>query len=539
MNNDNLRYVAYLRKSSEAKERQALSIPAQKRAIQEKFPHLRIVDWIDEERSAFKAYNRPKFDDVLGRLEKGDIDGLVAWQPSRLSRNPLDAGRIVYLITTGVLKDLKFANSVFENNPDGIKNLQYSLADSQHFSAELSVNVKKGNREKRERGWLQTANLAGYMNKPNVDFPDDATENITAKDPERFDLIRKAWDLLLTGEYSVPAILDILNKDWGYLTRKTRKRGGMPLSRTGLYYIFNNVKYTGKIPNPINGELMQGSYPAMITVGEYNRGQYLLGKHGKPRLTERRDFPLKGIAICGECGCNITAEHKTRTKYNKTYVYYHCTHKKKSSNCKQPSIEEAEYNRQIEEFFAGHMIRKEFEEWGMEAIVAMNTEEMGDRQIVIENREKALNTVESKANRLLNLVANGAITEEQFVKMSQEAETEIKRLRKELDKILDNGSNWREAMRKTIDVLFNGRERFENGDIFAKREVLQSLGSNIVLKDKKIQIDTYKWLKPIQKEYKNLETKLDKVRTNDLQIEKGSIEPIRTAWRKGEDSNLR
>lgn len=70
----------------------------------------------------------------------------------------------------------------------------------------------------------------------------------------------------------------------------------------------------------------------------------------------------------------------------------------------------------------------------------------------------------------MDLVAKGIISETQYQTKSNEAEVEITTLRKELDYTLNNGGDWRNAMRKTLDVLFNGRERFENGDVFAKRE---------------------------------------------------------------------
>lgn len=534
MEKDNLRYEAYVRKSTESAERQALSIPAQKKEIKAKFGHLRIVRWVEDSKSAYEAENRPEFDAMMKRLKNGEIDGIIAWKPNRLSRNALEAGLIVHYIDKGFIKNIRFVSYTFENTPEGIKQLQYELADSRCYSANLSVDVRRGNKEKRERGWLPTANLNGYLNMPNPNqTEEDPTESITAIDPERFHLVRQAWDLLLTGQYSVPAILDIMNNQWGYRTRKTRLQGGTPLSRSGLYNIFNNVKYTGKIPNPITGELMGGSYTPMITVEEYNKAQKILGNHGKPCLTEKKEFAYKGIAVCGECGCGITAEHKR----NKRYTYYHCTHKRKDYHCKQPSIEESELVRQLEQLFDGLSIRKEFEEWGLEAMQAINGEEADEKQQIIETQTKALKTAEDKANRLLDLVANGTISESQYQVKSVEAEAEIKTLREELDYTLNNGGDWREAMRKTLDVLFNGRKRFEKGDVFVKREVLQSLGSNIVIKDGKLSIDTYEWLEPVKNGYKVLEANFEKVRTAPQQIEKDPYGSIRLDWRRGGDSN--
>lgn len=87
--------------------------------------------------------------------------------------------------------------------------------------------------------------------------------------------------------------------------------------------------------------------------------------------------------------------------------------------------------------------------------------------------------------------------------------------------------------------MYSGREKFENGDVFAKREVLQSLGSNTILKDGKISINTYKWLEPIKNEYKNLESQFVKDSNSDLQIKNASNEAVRQQWRRVGDSNSR
>ena len=61
------------------------------------------------------------------------------------------------------------------------------------------------------------------------------------KDPDYFPLIRKMWNLMLTGNYTPPQILNIVNDKWEYRTRKTKRIGGNPLSRSGIYRIFTNI----------------------------------------------------------------------------------------------------------------------------------------------------------------------------------------------------------------------------------------------------------------------------------------------------------
>ena len=537
--NAQLRYIAYMRKSTEGDERQALSLGKQEDAIKEAFPDLDIIDWVKESRSAFEAENRPAFDNVLKRIQNGEADGIVAWKINRLSRNALDAGKIAHYIDKGIIKDLKFARESFENTPDGVKNLLYALADSSYYSASLAIDVKEGNDRKRKLGWLPQASFSGYKDELNpLRYEDGQPEKITAVDEERFYLLQKAWKLFLTGEYSVPAILKILNNQYGYRTRKTPNGGGNPLSRQALYKIFTNVRYAGRIPDPITGELLKGAYQPMVSIEEYNLTQRLLGRRGKPRISEKKTFVYKGIAICGECGCSVTAEKHIK-RSGLQYTYYHCTHKKKGYKCKQPSIEEKELTRQLEEIFDGLTIRKEFEKWGLEVIHEMNDETSSDRERLLKSQNKAIEENEAKLDRLLKYLANGTISGEEFATISEKIKAETERIKEEQGQTLKNGNDWRETMRRTLNVLFNGREKFENGDVFTKREVLQSLGSNTILKDGKISINTYKWLEPIKNEYKNLESQFLEGSNSNLQIKNTSNEAVRQQWRRVGDSNSR
>lgn len=168
----------------------------------------------------------------------------------------------------------------------------------------------------------------------------------------------------------------------------------------------------------------------MITIDEYNLTQQLLSRKGKPRISEKKDFVYKGIAICGECGCSVTAEEHTN-KNGRKYVYYHCTHKKKDYKCKQQSIEEKELTRQLKEIFDGLTIRKEFEEWGLETIREMNDEESADREALLASQTKTITENETKANRLLDCLFNGIITDEEYKTKSEAIKTALQKLKLE------------------------------------------------------------------------------------------------------------
>lgn len=88
--NQIIKYASYRRKSTDD-ERQVLSLESQDGEIKTKFKNLKIVDLPSESVSAFKPYKRPVFKQMIEMIEAGKIQGIVAWHPDRLSRNPIDA----------------------------------------------------------------------------------------------------------------------------------------------------------------------------------------------------------------------------------------------------------------------------------------------------------------------------------------------------------------------------------------------------------------------------------------------------------------
>ena len=370
-----IKYFAYCRKSTESEDRQIASIHDQKRELREYAQRegIKILELFEESQSAHTR-GRPIFKKMMDEIEGGIASGLLVWHPNRIARNASDGGLVVTLMDENKLKEIRTPHKTYFNYSDDKFFLQLEFGMAKKDSDDKGIAVKRAIKRKLIEGWRPGPAPIGYINIGEI-----GNKTITP-DPERFDLIRKIWDLFLTGSYPVSKIRDIATKKWGLLTRPTKKMGGKPLSMSHMYKILNQPFYYGwyEWKNPESGEkqLYRGNHAPMITEKEYNLAQILLGKKGKPQ-PKTREFSFTGIMTCGECGSGITAEEKHQTICTKCktkfayenkdccpvcgieilkmkkptildYTYYHCT-KKKNRNCAQKSIRIEELEKQFDE----------------------------------------------------------------------------------------------------------------------------------------------------------------------------------------------
>lgn len=561
-----LRYFIYCRKSSEDEDRQVLSIESQMNELKRMAERLNltVVNILTESKSA-KEPGRPIFDEMINKINHGKADGIVCWKLDRLARNPIDGGQIIWLLQRGILKHIQTIDRAYYPEDNVLlMNMEFGMANQ--FILDLSRNVKRGLKTKVEKGWLPTTAPLGYLN----DKTQEKGKREIIKDPERFVLVKKMWQMMCTGNYTPPKIALIANEKWGF-----RSPHGRYLRNSTIYQTFTNPFYYGWFEYPKgSGNWYEGKHEPMITQQEYDRVQILLGKRGKPRV-KKHDFAFTGLIRCGECGAMVTAEEKNQiicpeckfkfSSNNKLecpkcktpiekmkkpkilyYLYYHCT-KQKNPNCTQGSIESNTLKMQIDQYLSSIQISEYFKNWAIKVTRKESDNEFSFRKNVSDSQKRAYDNCLRKLKNLYHLVLSpenineNVITYEEFAT----AKAELMKEKARLEEILNDSSGrinrWLEIGEDTFKFACYARIWFEKGDPQLKSGILQALGSNLTLKDKKLLVELREPLVAIKKVVKMVpEAKTGfepkKMGLNELKLE--VIYAQNAIVRGRQDSNL-
>src|ERR1700722_1979336 len=316
-----------------ARARQARSIGDQLAEIREivRRYSLDVVGSFEESQSAMTK-GRPLFNEMLERIEAGEADGIIAWHPDRLARNAFDGGRIIDLLDEKKLRDLKFCTFWFESTAQGKLMLNLAFGQSKYYSDSLSVNIRRGQRQKIADGEFPSKAPIGYLNEPKL--------RTIVPDPVRAPLVKEAFNLYATGGYTLYQVAETLNK------KGLRSTNGLRMAPWRYQDFLRNPFYYGAFV--YSGEMYEGSHEPLISKDIFDRVQAAMAKRSKANSERLKTYVYRGLLKCGECGCVITNEdHIKRQQNGNVHYYTYCRCTKKKGPCSQPCIREEELTRQI------------------------------------------------------------------------------------------------------------------------------------------------------------------------------------------------
>ena len=499
---NNFRYVLYARRSikknKNEKDENVASIESQKKEVKDLAlrENLKIVKVFEETESASDPGQRTEFTKMIEFILAGKADAILCFKIDRLARNSIEEGIIKHYLQIGKIKNIRSTERDWYPD-DHVLTWSVEFGTSTQYSRDLKKHIKRGQNQALERGFRPSIAPIGYKNSKY--YGKHVKQEILV-DEHNFDIIRRVFDYVLSGKYTPFQVLKIASEEWGLRTRKTKRYPeGRKFSQTSFYNILSNPFYTSRFEYPNgSGNWIDGSHEQMITQAEFNEVQRILGRTGARPMTHI--FAYTGLMRCGVCGARITAEHKTKTQKNgnfHSYKYYHCTGQV-DKDCNQKSLREDRLEEQVIEFLSSIQISPAFHKWAMDELKKETVKEHRDKESVIYNQEKALQTLELKLRNLKELATSGAISPSEYMEDRKEFEDEANRIRGYLASVDEKMRTWVRDAERTLTFAERAVEVFKNGDEDKRREILSALGTEHILLDRQLTIQTEKPLLVVQ-----------------------------------------
>ncbi|KKU50304.1 MAG: Recombinase [Parcubacteria group bacterium GW2011_GWA1_47_10] len=409
------KFFLYARKSTDVEDKQVLSIDAQITELRAfaKNEKLEIVEEFVEKRTA-KIPGRPIFGEMMRRIEKGEVSGIISWHPDRLARNSVDGGQIVYFLDIGNLASLKFPSHWFENTPQGKFSLSMAFVQSKYYVDSLSENTKRGLRQKVRMGIFPSQAPVGYLN-------DSRTKTIVVE-KKKSRIVRLAFE------------------------RYTKKR----ISKTRVSFILSNPFYVGLFNYA--KELHEGKHEPIISKKLFDEAQEMLRKRGQPeRKPQNEPQPFCGLISCASCGMMITGEHKFKRQKNGNvheYTYYRCTKKSKTIKCSESAVREKELDRQLSSLIQKVSLPKD---WAEELLKMAENEHGESAQSLtscVKEKEEKISSLSKKLERLLAGYLDQDIEKEVYRVEKGKLILQKKSLEEEITNLSHKQNDWLEPMKE-------------------------------------------------------------------------------------------
>lgn len=475
-----MKYFLYCRKSQESEDRQSLSLPAQETEMKEYAVrnNLQLLKVFSEAKSARIPNKRVLFSEMINRIKDGEADGILCYHTNRLSRNPEEAGKIMQMISDGVIKEIRTISEVisWENANDILLGVQFGT--NSQFSKDLSRVTKRGTREKIRRGEWPTLAPLFYLN-----YTEGSIKNIKPN-PQISDIYPKWVDRIIQQRLNCSEAQLLLN-DWG-----VRSRRGKLLERSTVYDILRNPIYAGIIKYK-DYETNKGSFKPLVSQEKWNELQNVLNDKLKPNKS-KWNHKYKRIMKCGKCGLFITGYTKVK-KSGKVYTYYGCT--KRTGDCGNPPITE----EKLEKLLLDNLSKIELNKGIVATLKTLIIEKLEkEGTIEIERRsniEKSIINNSQKLDRLLHMRMDNEITYEEYSSEKNKLQEENIRLEKLLTSVVYNRTNLRNQLELFFENCLEIGKLFLNGTIEEKRAIIYEVTENISLDNQQLR---WNFKKPYQ-----------------------------------------
>ncbi|HVO28760.1 MAG TPA: recombinase family protein [Candidatus Paceibacterota bacterium] len=468
-----MKYVAYCRKSTEAEDRQVLSIDSQESELKRLAERdgFTITKVFKESKSA-KSSGRPIFGEVLRYIQKSGECILLVWKPDRIARNMVDGGLVIELMDKGFIKEIRTPEKSFRNSSDDKFMMTLDFGIAKKYVDDLSANVKRGNRAKLERGGWPNHAPFGYVNEK-------ATKTLYL-DEKVAPFIPRIFELYAKGGRGLQEIVNTMYAEG------LRSRSGTKVRKGHIHRIIRDPFYMGVMFR--NGKYYQGNHTPLISKELYDTANAVLdGKqHGRQ---QKRFFHLRGFLKCAKCGCAITASKR------KGHDYYFCTNGKRVCDQHHVYMRSEYLDGIIGEKLGKLQCDTELVELAYRAAKERLAHENHYASSSVETLEKRLQQIETAQSKLADSFAAEITPEAIYTPKMKALANEMVAVKAEIKKMKNKADDQFSTLEPVKNHFLQGisaRNDYLEAEPEEKRILLQELLWNLSLNNRIVQDLQYK-----------------------------------------------
>jgi site-specific DNA recombinase len=465
-----LQFILYARKSTDEDTRQVTSLDAQRVELREfqNREHLFIIDAVEESRTA-KEPGRPIFNAMLERIEAGEANAILCWDIDRLYRNPIDEGRVRWMLQRGEIACIRTpTRSYFPGDAGLLMAVEGGRATD--FIIHHRRDVARGVREKLRRGEWPGPRAVGYIY-------DHDRRNIVP-DPKRAQIVETVFQEVNAGRRGLMWVSDRLAQ-FGI-----RNQSGQQWSKSQVHKFLTNRIYTGVMV--WNGEVYEGKYKPLIPIELFNSVQKVLKIRSKPRKVRKgHNFPFCGLFHC-TCGSMMTAQWAKG--HGGVYRYYRCT--KKSGVCFERYLQEKSIVAQCLEKLKPLGITADEAASIHSNINERTKKDSGSLEADVKQISEKLSGVQEKLNRLTRAYLDEIIDEESYQAAKADLVTEKTALKQEKSRLQKTRSGyWIEPAREVVNALESAGKAQTEPAPEQIAQLVHKIGTNRLISQKTVSFD--------------------------------------------------
>ena len=409
-----------------------------------------------EKGESAKTADRTEFQTMfkyLSGARKGSITHLVCYKFDRFSRS-IDEGAPYRLALRKMGVSLSSATEPTDDTPAGRFLSSMLIVVGELDNDMRSERSTSGMKARLSSGRWQWCPPTGYLKGSK-----GGTSLVI--DPIQGPFVQRLFKMVAEGETRGAALAKLTAQGF-------RSRRGGKLNQEAIKRLLSSPVYIGQVEGRKWGIAVQGDFPSLVDQRTFDKVQQVLA--GKtpvavPHARDREEFPLRGLLLCADCMKPVTAS-TSRGEYGTRHRYYRCHRAKGHVNAKAEVIEGA---------FLGLLDRLTLNAERMEFLGAVFrsvwTERTADAASDAEALRKELAKLEKRKARMLDQLADGHVSGEDYARINKETSAAIAELQGRLETVEMGELDIDSAISYLEHLLWNARLVWESSDLQGKQRI--------------------------------------------------------------------